>query len=47
MRPTQVFVSDQARTSSGEQLRPGEKVRVESLDGLVLTVHPEHVGSSA
>lgn len=45
-----VFVNGelwQARTSSGEQLRPGEKVRVESLDGLVLTVHPEHVGSSA
>jgi membrane-bound serine protease (ClpP class) len=31
----------QARTPSGEQLRPGERVRVESLDGLVLTVHPE------
>jgi membrane-bound serine protease (ClpP class) len=45
-----VFVNGelwQARTASGEQLRPGEKVRVESLDGLVLTVHPEHIGSSA
>jgi membrane-bound serine protease (ClpP class) len=31
----------QARTPSGEKLRPGEKVRVESLDGLVLTVRPE------
>lgn len=31
----------QARTPGGEQLRPGERVRVESLDGLVLTVHPE------
>jgi membrane-bound serine protease (ClpP class) len=31
----------QARTPSGERLRPGERVRVDSLDGLVLTVHPE------
>jgi membrane-bound serine protease (ClpP class) len=31
----------QARTRSGEKLRPGERVRVESLDGLVLTVRPE------
>jgi membrane-bound serine protease (ClpP class) len=31
----------QARTPSGETLRPGERVRVESLDGLVLTVRPE------
>ena len=31
----------QARTPAGEQLRPGERVRVESLDGLVLTVRPE------
>jgi len=31
----------QARTPNGEELRPGERVRVESLDGLVLTVHPE------
>ena len=31
----------QARTRQGEELRPGEKVRVESLDGLVLTVKPE------
>jgi membrane-bound serine protease (ClpP class) len=31
----------QARTAGGEELRPGERVRVESLDGLVLTVRPE------
>jgi membrane-bound serine protease (ClpP class) len=31
----------QARTADGQQLRPGERVRVESLDGLVLTVTPE------
>ena len=39
-----VFVNGelwQARTSDGEQLKPGERVRVESLDGLVLTVRPE------
>jgi membrane-bound serine protease (ClpP class) len=30
----------QARTSDGEVLKPGERVRVESLDGLVLTVRP-------
>jgi membrane-bound serine protease (ClpP class) len=39
-----VFVNGelwQARTPDGEQLRPGERVRVESLDGLVLTVRPE------
>jgi membrane-bound serine protease (ClpP class) len=30
----------QAHTPDGEELRPGEKVRVESLDGLVLTVRP-------
>jgi membrane-bound serine protease (ClpP class) len=39
-----VFVNGelwQARTTGGEQLRPGERVRVESLDGLVLTVRPE------
>jgi membrane-bound serine protease (ClpP class) len=39
-----VFVNGelwQARTTSGEELRPGERVRVESLDGLVLTVRPE------
>jgi len=45
-----VFVNGelwQARTPAGEQLRPGEKVRVESLEGLVLTVRPEHIGSSA
>jgi membrane-bound serine protease (ClpP class) len=39
-----VFVNGelwQARTAHGEQLRPGERVRVESLDGLVLTVTPE------
>ncbi|CAN5243378.1 nodulation protein NfeD [soil metagenome] len=33
----------QARTTGGEQLRPGDRVLVESLDGLVLTVAP--VGS--
>jgi len=31
----------QARTAAGEELHPGERVRVESLDGLVLTVRPE------
>lgn len=39
-----VFVNGelwQARTTSGEELHPGERVRVESLDGLVLTVRPE------
>jgi membrane-bound serine protease (ClpP class) len=39
-----VFVNGelwQARTPDGEQLRPGERVRVESLDGLVLTVRPD------
>jgi membrane-bound ClpP family serine protease len=39
-----VFVNGelwQARTVNGEELRPGERVRVESLDGLVLTVRPE------
>jgi membrane-bound serine protease (ClpP class) len=39
-----VFVNGelwQARTPSGEKLRPGERVRVESFDGLVLTVRPE------
>jgi membrane-bound serine protease (ClpP class) len=38
-----VFVNGelwQARTEDGEQLRPGEQVEVESLDGLVLTVRP-------
>jgi membrane-bound serine protease (ClpP class) len=30
----------QARTPEGEVLHPGERVRVESLDGLVLTVRP-------
>ena len=41
-----VFVNGelwQARAVGGEQLRPGERVRVESLEGLVLTVAP--VGS--
>lgn len=41
-----VFVNGelwQARTTGGEQLRPGDRVLVESLDGLVLTVAP--VGS--
>jgi membrane protein implicated in regulation of membrane protease activity len=40
-----VFVNGelwQARTAGGEQLRPGERVRVESLDGLTLTVRPEN-----
>jgi membrane-bound serine protease (ClpP class) len=40
----------QARSANGQPLRPGERVRVESLDGLVLTVHPEEgdpVGSPA
>jgi membrane-bound serine protease (ClpP class) len=39
-----VFVNGelwQARAAEGEQLRAGERVRVESLDGLVLTVRPE------
>ena len=39
-----VFVNGelwQARTRSGDELRPGQRVRVESLDGLVLTVRPE------
>jgi membrane-bound serine protease (ClpP class) len=39
-----VFVNGelwQARSTDGSQLRPGERVRVESLDGLVLTVAPE------
>ena len=39
-----VFVNGelwQARTPDGEQLHPGDRVRVESLDGLVLTVTPE------
>jgi membrane-bound serine protease (ClpP class) len=39
-----VFVNGElweARAAGGEQLRPGERVRVESLDGLVLTVRPE------
>ena len=30
-----------ARTTDGSELHPGERVRVESLDGLVLTVAPE------
>ena len=39
-----VFVNGelwQARTAGGEVLRPGERVRGESLDGLTLTVRPE------
>jgi membrane-bound serine protease (ClpP class) len=39
-----VFVNGelwQARAAGGEVLRPGERVRVESLDGLTLTVRPE------
>ena len=38
-----VFVNGelwQAKTESGERLKPGERVQVESLDGLVLTVRP-------
>ena len=38
-----VFVNGelwQAPTAGGEQLRPGDCVEVESLDGLVLTVRP-------
>jgi membrane-bound serine protease (ClpP class) len=31
----------QARSAGGEQLQPGQRVRVESLDGLVVTVTPE------
>jgi membrane-bound serine protease (ClpP class) len=31
----------QARAAGGQELRPGERVRVESLDGLTLTVRPE------
>ncbi|MDX6407730.1 MAG: hypothetical protein QOE13_801, partial [Gaiellaceae bacterium] len=31
----------QARDASGQGLRPGQRVRVESLDGLTLTVRPE------
>ena len=31
----------QARTTHGEELHQGDRVRVESLDGLVLTVRPE------
>src|SRR5207248_3297578 len=45
-----VFVNGelwQAKTPDGERLTPGERVRVESLEGLVLTVRPEGVGSSA
>jgi membrane-bound serine protease (ClpP class) len=33
----------QARTMGGEELRPGDRVRVESLDGLTLTVRPEAI----
>jgi membrane-bound serine protease (ClpP class) len=39
-----VFVNGelwQARSAGGDALQPGERVRVESLDGLVLTVRPE------
>jgi len=39
-----VFVNGelwQARAAGGAQLHPGERVRVESLDGLVLTVTPD------
>lgn len=43
-RDGRVFVNGElweARASHGEQLTPGERVRVESLDGLTLTVTPE------
>ncbi len=39
-----VFVNGelwQAKTSDGSELHPGDRVRVESLDGLVLTVAPD------
>jgi membrane-bound serine protease (ClpP class) len=39
-----VFVNGelwQARSAGGDVLQPGERVRVESFDGLVLTVRPE------
>jgi membrane-bound serine protease (ClpP class) len=39
-----VFVNGelwQAKTNDGRQLQPGERVRVEALDGLVLTVAPD------
>ena len=42
-RDGMVFVNGelwQARTSTGEPLQPGERVEVESLDGLTLTVRP-------
>ena len=42
-REGMVFVNGelwQARTAGGERLRPGDRVEVESLDGLVLTVRP-------
>ena len=45
-----VFVNGelwQARTVNGETLRPGERVRVESMDGLVLTVRPEETRITA
>jgi membrane-bound serine protease (ClpP class) len=45
-----VFVNGelwQARTTDGEALRPGERVRVESMDGLVLTVRPEETRITA
>jgi membrane-bound serine protease (ClpP class) len=38
-----VFVNGElweARTTNGEELKPGDRVQVESLDGLVLTVKP-------
>ena len=45
-----VFVNGElwrARTAGGETLRPGERVRVESLDGLTLTVTPEQTSIPA
>ena len=38
-----VFVNGelwQARTPGGERLKPGDRVEVQSMDGLVLTVRP-------
>ena len=42
-RDGMVFVNGElwrAKTTSGEPLQPGERVEVESLDGLTLTVRP-------
>jgi membrane-bound serine protease (ClpP class) len=45
-----VFVNGelwQARTPNGEVLRPGERVRVEAMDGLTLVVRPEETRITA